>query len=636
MKKFTMKNSIMSSWSKRSAAIGSMLALAFFAACGDDVTNDSVVKAESFADKADLPSCSEKYEGMFATIPSKGDIYFCTQKKWQTVVSGKSADAKVEEPTCSTVELADKSGFKVVCGGDSVAVVKNGAKGAQGEKGEDGNPGSKGPEGDPGSKGAPGKDFTLDSNLCVTRYYAEDVLILECGDSTYVADMTDYGTAIKTWWPSQFIEYLSYVEGSPATDGIKTVSREDGTGAKSQGTLVRWDGDVFWESGYNITREELVRNDAIAGTATMKVDAGATLNDSLGTEPFVGVEITRSNGLRWGGYCFTYTATDTVQLIAWNSKSKMARVKLAPASEDTTVNISMDQFVSDDENVSLDEVVKNVTRLEIVLAGGLEAGTYENEFAIYEIGQFGGCGVRETMAEVRAKVQEAKGEATPDLEDGRIDPLDPEIYKTVKIGDQVWMAENLRIPYDYLSAETDDDPDVVTGEKMAYCPSDPDELAAKGCLYSWAAAMDSAGRLNGTTVPSYNVCGYYMDCTVESPVQGICPNGWHLPSAEEFETLLRHASHNGEYSSGWELATALAGDTANGSNWLGFSANPVGYTYGFASVSNVNYLYLWSADDVTWWYQSQILYVNGSGSGLSPENKNYGRSVRCVKDQVEE
>ena len=630
MKKFTMKN-LVSSWSKCSAAIGSMLALAFFAACGDDVTNDSVVKAESFADKADLPSCSEKYEGMFATIPSKGDIYFCTQKKWQTVVSGKSADAKEEESTCSTVELADKSGFKVVCGGDSVAVVKNGAKGAQGEKGEDGDPGSKGAEGDPGSKGAPGKDFTLDSNLCVTRYYAYDVLILECGDSTYVTNMVTNGTTIKTWWPSKFQTELYNVSDRAVTGTIRMVSHEDGTGAKSNGSLVRWDGDDAWVPG-DITLKELQKNDAISGTATMKVSAGATLNDTLGTEPFVGVELKSGRGLRWGGFCFTYTATDTVQLIIWSSKSKMARTMLAPASEDTTVDVAVDQFVSDDENVSLDEIVRNASRLEIVLAGGLEAGTYENEFAIYEIGQFGGCGVRETLAEVKAKIQEAKGEATEPLVDSR--PATPVTYQTVKIGDQVWMAENLRIPYPYLAYDGDDDPD--TGNKMAYCPSDPDELAAKGCLYSWAAAMDSAGRLNGTTVPSYNVCGDYMDCSVEAPVRGICPSGWHLPSREEIKTLLNYASYGGQYPVAVQ-ALALAGDTANGTNWLGFSANPVGYySVSYANVYSVDIFYMWSSDDEENYNRySWYLYV-ATNIDVADQSKYRGHSVRCVKDPVEE
>ena len=632
MKKFTMKN-LVSSWSKCSAAIGSMLALAFFAACGDDVTNDSVVKAESFADKADLPSCSEKYEGMFATIPSKGDIYFCTQKKWQTVVSGKSADAKEEESTCSTVELADKSGFKVVCGGDSVAVVKNGAKGAQGEKGEDGDPGSKGAEGDPGSKGTPGTDFTLDSNLCVTRYYAYDVLILECGDSTYVTNMVTNGTTIKTWWPSKFQTGLYDVSDRAVTSTIQMVSHEDGTGAKSNGSLVRWDGDDAWVPG-DITFEELQRNDAISGTATMKVSAGATLNDTLGTEPFVGVEIKSGRGLRWGGFCFTYTATDTVQLIIWSGKSKMARAKLAPVSEDTTVDVAVDQFVSDDENVSLDEIVRNASRLEIVLAGGLEAGTYENEFAIYEIGQFGGCGVRETLAEVKAKVQEAKGEATEPLVDSR--PATPVTYKTVKIGDQVWMAENLRIPYPYLAYDGDDDPD--TGNKMAYCPTDPDELAAKGCLYSWAAAMDSAGRLNGTTVPSYNVCGDNMDCSVEAPVQGICPSGWHLPSREEFKTLLNYASYGGQYPVTVQ-SLALAGDTAKGTNWLGFSANPAGYApSSFTSVNySEDYFYMWSFDyDESYNRYSWYLFVSSENVAMFSQSKYRGHSVRCVKDQAEE
>ena len=642
MKKFTMKNPIMSSWSKRSAAIGSMLALAFlFGACGDDVTNDSVVKAESFADKANLPSCSEKYEGMFATIPSKGEIYFCTQKKWQPVVSGTSADGKgaeVEMPTCSTVELADKSGFKVVCGGDSVAVVKNGVKGEQGDKGDDGDPGSKGSEGDPGPKGKPGKDLTLDSSLCVTRYYGYDVIIFECGDSTYSVNIQNYSSyKLDTWYPSKMDDVVYDVDGNDDIN-MYVVAHESGAAAKGKGTLVRWQGDEAWKSPMikNYGIDGLVKNEAIAGKASMVVEANATPNDTLGIEPFVGLylEYQYHSFAVYGGLCFTYTSETAMDVVVWLKKGKTARVTLEPASEKTTVDIMASQFVPDADTVSLDEIMKSAWEVYIVLAGGLEAGTYENNFAFYEIGGFGGCGVeRETIADIKAKVQEAKGEATPDLEDGRIDPTDPEIYKTVKIGNQVWMAENLRIPYDYLSAETDDDPDVVTGEKMAYCPTDPDELAAKGCLYTWAAAMDSAGRLNGktSTDPGYNVCGNGMNCTAEAPVQGICPNGWHLPSDDEIDTLLSIASYGEEYPIMAEIL-ALTGDTANGLNWLGFSGNGRGYTYNFTDIADTTYLYLWSSLNGGGADYSTMLSINPFHIYSGSNEKAYGYSVRCIKD----
>ncbi len=642
MKKFTMKNSVsvVSSWSKRSVAIGSMMALAFFAACGDDVTNDSVVKAESYADKADLPTCGEKYDGMFATIPSKGEIYFCTQKNWQPVVNGKSAvtkDSTADQFTCSTVELADKSGFKVVCGGDSLAVVKNGAKGETGDKGDDGTPGNKGKDGESGPKGVDGQDLTLDSGLCVTRYYAYDVLIFECGDSTYVQNIADRSKAkILPWQPYKLGHVLLDVLDNDAVD-FYIAAHESGTDAKGNGTLVRWEGDAGLKSPLNYGNygnEALLKNDALAGKATMVVEAGATPNDTLGIEPFVGLYLEMQNApfaTEMGGLCFTYTSERAMDVIVWAAKDSMARVTLDPATEKTTVDIMASQFIPDGENVSLDDIMKTAWQVYVVLAGGLEAGTYENNFAFYEIGQFGGCGGEfETIAAIKAKIQEAKGEATPDLEDGRIDPTNPEIYKTVKIGNQVWMAENLRIPYDSTS---------VGGTSMALCPTDPEELAAKGCLYSWAAAMDSAAQLSGkdSTDLGYNVCGNGVNCTAEAPVQGICPNGWHLPSKDEIDTLLSIASYGGKYSA--LVYAALAGDTADGLNWLGFSIDSTGSTANYTSVTNLERFYLWTSSNASvgasqlW---SWTLYFNGTEIIRDYWGKSTGRSVRCIQDAVAE
>ena len=97
------------------------------------------------------------------------------------------------------------------------------------------------------------------------------------------------------------------------------------------------------------------------------------------------------------------------------------------------------------------------------------------------------------------------------------DARDGQIYKSVKIGNQVWMAENLN--YDYNE-----------GTAKSYCYNDEQESCAKyGRLYTWAAAMDSAGVFGD----GGKGCGFLVTCSATEPVRGVCPAGWHLPSKAE-------------------------------------------------------------------------------------------------------
>ena len=109
------------------------------------------------------------------------------------------------------------------------------------------------------------------------------------------------------------------------------------------------------------------------------------------------------------------------------------------------------------------------------------------------------------------KVADVIGNSMTDSRDGQK-------YKTVKIGSQVWMAQNLN----YEMADS-------------YCYGNNAGSCTKyGRLYTWAAAMDSAGIWSTTG----NGCGYGKICSPTYPVRGVCPSGWHLPTQTEWNTLL--------------------------------------------------------------------------------------------------
>ena len=97
------------------------------------------------------------------------------------------------------------------------------------------------------------------------------------------------------------------------------------------------------------------------------------------------------------------------------------------------------------------------------------------------------------------------------------DARDGEQYKTIAVGPQMWMAENLK--YDYKVG------DASYGSKCH--GNDPDSCGQYGRLYTWGAAMDSAST----------GCGLGSACS-SAGTKGICPEGWHLPTLEEWRTLI--------------------------------------------------------------------------------------------------
>ena len=222
------------------------------------------------------------------------------------------------------------------------------------------------------------------------------------------------------------------------------------------------------------------------------------------------------------------------------------------------------------------------------------------------------------------------------------DSRDGQTYRTVKIGTQTWMAENLNyaytgVPYKYGSS---------TSDSTSWCYKNDSENCAKyGRLYTWAATMDSVGEwsTNGKG------CGYGKTCSVASAgsatlVRGICPKGWHLPSHDEWKALIvavdgsiteytssNTAGYKLKSTSGWEK---YEGSSGNGGDVFGFSALPAG------DMLSSGYYY-YEGDDAYFWSSteggSNFAYYMGLrykdvNANLDDGNKYYGFSVRCLKD----
>ena len=221
------------------------------------------------------------------------------------------------------------------------------------------------------------------------------------------------------------------------------------------------------------------------------------------------------------------------------------------------------------------------------------------------------------------------------------DSRDGQTYRTVKIGGQVWMAENLNyaytgVPYRFYHEDFDE---TYTSDSTSWCyDNDPANCAKYGRLYTWAAAMDSVGEwsTNGKG------CGYGKECSATSPVRGVCPKGWHLPSYDEWDALIvavdgsiteytfsNTAGSKLKSATGWEAHSGITNEDA-----FGFSALPAGFRdYGGNYYSEGNYADVWSSteDSSGNAYYVDLGYYN-DGAYLNDDNKNYGFSVRCLKD----
>ena len=206
----------------------------------------------------------------------------------------------------------------------------------------------------------------------------------------------------------------------------------------------------------------------------------------------------------------------------------------------------------------------------------------------------GGCSQSSIVPDVKRDTSASKpngsGETFTDERDGKV-------YGIVKIGDQVWMAENLN----YESANS-------------FCRDAIANCAKFGRYYSWSDAA-----------------------------QGVCPKGWHLPDTTEWKTLFSAVGGQStaalalKSTTGWKDFYDL-GELAhlgNGNDSYGFSVLPAGYKDYVNMIQNVGVSTgFWTTCETNAESSSLVVFSYGSDEAILSDQgyKNLGYSVRCVKD----
>jgi uncharacterized protein (TIGR02145 family) len=208
--------------------------------------------------------------------------------------------------------------------------------------------------------------------------------------------------------------------------------------------------------------------------------------------------------------------------------------------------------------------------------------------------------------------------------------IDGNVYKIIKIGNQVWMSENLKV----IHYPNGDPIPLITSSVMwqnlpddnmsdAYCWYD-DDIKNKdiyGALYTYAAAIGDNWERDNSKLNK----------------QGICPDGWHLPSDEEWTELIGYLG--GEGIAGGRMkdmsTTYWNSPNTGADNSSGFTALPGGYRHG--NDGTFNYVGL----DGLWWsstehsssnaYCRHLDYGNAHVDRYDP-SKSFGLSVRCIRD----
>ena len=242
--------------------------------------------------------------------------------------------------------------------------------------------------------------------------------------------------------------------------------------------------------------------------------------------------------------------------------------------------------------------------------------------------------------------------------DDIVDSRDSQVYPTVKIGGQCWLAKNINIgtlvttanqtddnvieKYCYNNYEINPAPTTVTcndGQVCGGCDTD-------GGLYQWHEALQLPVACTTSTPPDCSTSPADSCCNFATHRQGICPSGWHIPSDNELYILESYLTDVGQTcdASRGDYGCNLAADklkeagathwtTATSTNSSGFTAlgSGVRSAVGLFTVRGSSF-YFWSSSvsGVSAWRRA--LFANRSSIHRGVNPRGAGFPVRCLRD----
>jgi uncharacterized protein (TIGR02145 family) len=199
-----------------------------------------------------------------------------------------------------------------------------------------------------------------------------------------------------------------------------------------------------------------------------------------------------------------------------------------------------------------------------------------------------------------------------------ITDIEGNVYKTVIIENQEWMAENLKV------TKYNDGTDIKiernsinwsTNNQPTYCffNNDSTYISKYGIFYNWYVIKED-----------------------ENMNKNICPTGWHVPSEKEWNILINYLG--GETVAGGKLKEIQLSSwnqtSESTTNTSLFTALPSGYRNNGGNFGSIgNYGYWWTSTElnsIDAYYKG--LYSNSESISTSNSNKKLGLSIRCIKD----
>jgi uncharacterized protein (TIGR02145 family) len=371
---------------------------------------------------------------------------------------------------------------------------------------------------------------------------------------------------------------------------------------------------LFAQAPALIPYQAIARNAAGEPLASSTLNARFTIHDGAATGTSVWQELQTVNTSALGLFTAQLGSSVSLANVNWSNGAKFMQVELDLGNG--FVDIGTQQLLSvpyalHAGSVHLDVSATGDTLFVgdgsfVIVPGISEANNTSN----------GGGG---TTTGTTLHTCGAPNVHNPDLTYGTMTDQEGNLYKTIVIGTQEWMAENLNTSI-YRNGDAIatglDDPAWLTSTSGAwtYFSNDASYACPYGKLYNWYACVD---------------------------VRQLCPVGWHVPSDVEWMVLTNYLG--GASVAGGKMKTTGTVETFTGiwynpnaeaTNNSGFSGAPGGGRYDYGQYTNIGENgYWWSSSEYDFFNSWGRILNNGIGGTLSYYFvKQSGFSVRCLRD----